>query len=218
MGMYDDVHFDYRMPDGYKAFAGYQTKDLDLELDTYEVSPSGRLIRTSASNDRPTGDMNFDGALHIYTSDFGRSWHAYDLEFKNGTLMTIYCHQTEGRLLFEPSPEQGALPPAIDSGNDDSSKRGNSRFFVYRRGEIVEVTEAEAAGPANPILRQLLVWRDYLFIASPAILALIGIIASVVAMNTGSGWLTLVSLACLLPPFILLTIKLFGGNPYHHDT
>lgn len=215
MGMYDDVYFDYRMPDGYKAFAGYQTKDLDLELDTYEVSPGGRLLRTSASNDRPTGDMNFDGSLHIYDSDFGRSWHAYDLEFKKGNLATIYCHQTESRLLFEPSPELAALPPTIDSTESGGSRNG--KFFEYRHGEIVEVTEAEAAGPRNPVLRQLLVWRDYLFIASPLILMLVGIVSGLVAMNTGSGWLTVVSLACLLPPFILLTISIFGRNPYHHE-
>ena len=111
MGMYDDVKFSYRMPDGYKG-ENYQTKDFDLTLDGYEVTPEGRLVRTYDSGypddkrKRPLGDLNYSGTLNIYTSDLRRAWHEYDLEFENGNLVAIHCHQTGGRLLFEPNSQQ----------------------------------------------------------------------------------------------------------------
>ena len=106
MGMFDDVEFSYRMPDGYEDHA-YQSKSLDCTGDTYTVTPEGRLVRTYSSGYpdevlQPLGDLNFDGELNIYTSDLGGGWHEYDLVFVNGGLREIRCHQTEGRLVFEP--------------------------------------------------------------------------------------------------------------------
>ncbi len=107
MGVFDDVRFDYRMPDGYETF-GYQTKDVGCTGDTYQVSAQGRLLRTSSSGwpdgDRPLVDLCFHGVLNIYDSDNirGTGWHEYDLTFVGGNLVEIRCHQTSIRLVFEP--------------------------------------------------------------------------------------------------------------------
>lgn len=114
MGMFDDVNFEYRMPDGFDGW-GYQTKDFDCTLDVYTVTPGGRLYRTSCSGhrdddgreDRPIGDLSYDGTLNIYTS--GRAgWREYDLVFTQGNLVEIRCHKTGNRLVFEP-----LYPPSL---------------------------------------------------------------------------------------------------------
>jgi len=106
MGMYDDIEFRYRMPDGYEG-RRFQSKSLDCTGDQYVVTPEGRLHRTYSSGypnevRQPLGDLAFDGELNIYTSEFGtKAWHEYDLIFIQGNLREIRCHQTEGRLVFE---------------------------------------------------------------------------------------------------------------------
>jgi len=108
MGMYDDVNVNLRMPDGFETH-GFQSKDLDCMQDQYEVDAAGRLIRAYVGGivaedfKRPAGDVNFNGMLNIYTSDLVTSkWHEYDLEFVDGTLKVIHCHQTKSQMLFEP--------------------------------------------------------------------------------------------------------------------
>ncbi|MFC6478592.1 hypothetical protein ACFQDN_21745 [Pseudomonas asuensis] len=66
MGMYDDVSFSYRMPNGRDGY-NFQTKDLECRLDEYEVTPSGRLVRIVSDDEieRPLGDLNHHGWLDI---------------------------------------------------------------------------------------------------------------------------------------------------------
>ena len=109
MGMFDDVEFRYRMPDGYEG-CGYQSKSLDCTRDEYVVTPDGRLHRRYSSGflnevRQPLGDLTFDGELNIYTSELGTNvWHEYDLIFVQGSLREIRCHQTGRRVVFEPVP------------------------------------------------------------------------------------------------------------------
>lgn len=110
MGMYDDVRFDYRMPDGYDR-PDFQTKDLDCACDMYEINAQGRLVRLSSCGYPddvllPLGDLHFCGDLNIYTiSGYGTAatstWHDYTLTFVEGTLVVIKCNQTGGELLFD---------------------------------------------------------------------------------------------------------------------
>lgn len=107
MGMFDEVDFDYRMPDGYESPAGYQTKSLEGVGDRFAITPSGRLVRVFCSgwpdDGRPLTDLAFEGRLTIYAIERGlRVRHDYDLIFVNGTLDKIRCHQTGGALLFDP--------------------------------------------------------------------------------------------------------------------
>ena len=104
MGMFDEVNFSYRMPDGFEP-NGFQTKDLDCLMDIYTISKAGRLILDTVFEqvERPLGDMNFSGLLNVYaTAYFTRMRHEYDLEFNDGTLVAIHCKNQSGRLLFDP--------------------------------------------------------------------------------------------------------------------
>ena len=103
MAMFDDVEFAYRMPDGYEG-GNFQTKDFHCLMDVYEITPTGRLVRTriggwtDEAKGRPLGDTNFSGMLNVY-----RFSHEYDLEFVNGSLVAIHCQGQAGRLIFDPS-------------------------------------------------------------------------------------------------------------------
>ncbi|WP_175145498.1 hypothetical protein [Paraburkholderia phenoliruptrix] len=109
--MYDDLRFDYRMPDGYDG-EEYQTKALNCTLDVYMVSCDGRLLRSECAGHRDDdgntqrliGDLCFDGTLNVYHRDTfgGTGWHEYDLIFQQGNLVEIRCHQTRSRLAFAP--------------------------------------------------------------------------------------------------------------------
>lgn len=99
MGMFDEVSFSYRMPNG-RDGCNFQTKDLECTLDDYEVSPSGRLIRVSTDDEgeRPLGDLNYSGWL-----DMRDSVDHYRLDFVNGSLRAIQVIGEEGWLLFDPA-------------------------------------------------------------------------------------------------------------------
>lgn len=99
MGMYDDLSFSYRMPNGREG-CNFQTKDLENRLDEYEVTPSGRLIRvvTHDENEQPLGDLNYTGWLDI--RDFADH---YRLDFVNGSLRAIQVIGEDGWLLFDPA-------------------------------------------------------------------------------------------------------------------
>ena len=109
MGMFDEVNFDHRMPDGFLAPDAYQTKGLNCAGDTYEITPDGRLVLTYSSgypNDvrQPLGDVHHTGSLKISTDEcLGDVWHEYDLSFVDGSLRVIRCHQTGVEVVFEPS-------------------------------------------------------------------------------------------------------------------
>ncbi len=125
MGMFDDIEFDYRMPDGFESRSGYQSKDLECTGDRYEVTPNGRIVRSYYSGwprddeKRPLGDLHYNGMLNIYDGGFGGAWHEYDLEFRDGDLIAIHCHQTRGRLLFE--PEGSTLIAAVPATEAQSA-------------------------------------------------------------------------------------------------
>lgn len=90
MSMYDHVKFAYRMPDG-TGGPDYQTKDLRYQMDmaNYEISHTGRLIRTSSDFGQPLGDVAFDHTIAI-SGDAG----IYELRFRAGTLHEVHCFQT----------------------------------------------------------------------------------------------------------------------------
>ncbi|WP_338924431.1 hypothetical protein V0M98_32980 (plasmid) [Pseudomonas silesiensis] len=114
MGMYDEVNFKCRMPDGYEG-GQFQTKDLFCRLDSYVINPAGRLIREKSwdENDRPLGDMDYSDALTLCAFDSDtRTAHFYDLQFVDGTLIEILCSNTAGWQAFYPAPE--TLQPVED--------------------------------------------------------------------------------------------------------
>jgi hypothetical protein len=109
MGMFDDIRFEYRMPDGFEGY-NFQSKTLDCAGDPYEVNAAGRLIRLSSCGgmdgvELPVGDLNYSGELRIYTSSGlfdNETWHDYILTFVDGTLTVIKCRTSGIELLFDP--------------------------------------------------------------------------------------------------------------------
>jgi len=98
MGMFDQVTFRHRMPDGYPGDEAYQTKDLRFNMDmaSYVVDPHGRLIRTDSDFGQPLGDVRFDHTLTIAAGA-----RVYALVFKSGVLRTIHCFQTNRTVPFQ---------------------------------------------------------------------------------------------------------------------
>lgn len=107
MGMFDNISFAYRMPDGFEC-ERWQTKSFDCTGDDYLISAQGRLVRTYSSGypdevRRPIGDINYDGVPYIYPDiGCGDGNHNYDLIFEGGMLIKIYCCQTKSALIFDP--------------------------------------------------------------------------------------------------------------------
>jgi hypothetical protein len=101
MGMYDDLSFDHRMPDGYEGGI-FQTKSLDCRLDEYVITLAGRLVMEKPWNERsePIGDMNYSGVLNVIS--YGRPGALYDLKFIDGTLVEIHCCDTGASQDFYP--------------------------------------------------------------------------------------------------------------------
>jgi hypothetical protein len=88
MGMFDYLRCHYPHP-GLDMNAHYQTKDLSCTLDTYEITPDGRLIGPHGNE-----DCQFRGALQFYTST-GRHatndfrWYEYSALFDEGRLINM---------------------------------------------------------------------------------------------------------------------------------
>lgn len=94
MGMFDEVTFSYRMPDGYDG-EYFQTKDLDCDGSAYDIDDKGRLLRDGT-------DLNFSGEFEMgyYEHPGGRSGD-FRMVFSDGILVYIIPAQTNDRYLFE---------------------------------------------------------------------------------------------------------------------
>lgn len=101
--MFDYLRFGYVMPDGYKA-TSLQTKDLDQELELFEVTQTGRLMRMTSIDQaqRPVGDTNHSGMVRVRPDSGYGAGAKYGLEFVDGQLVAIHS-QRHGRLIFDPS-------------------------------------------------------------------------------------------------------------------
>ncbi|EFU8472403.1 TPA: hypothetical protein NVL56_004343 [Enterobacter hormaechei subsp. xiangfangensis] len=99
MGMFDTVTFRYRLPDGVSG-AEFQTKDLDCQCESYEISAQGRLLRWLEDGTRI--DTCFDGMLTLSADD------GYHLYFEHGTVKWIEIYSLGNtRFPFDPA---NALP------------------------------------------------------------------------------------------------------------
>jgi hypothetical protein len=111
MGMFDYVICEVPLPDGYvPPDGGFQSKDLDCDLDTYVIRADGRLTKALDFDDgdrrKPSEfrDSDFHGWFNFY--DFGkvgvgastaiypngepiREWHEYRAKFTDGRLVKI---------------------------------------------------------------------------------------------------------------------------------
>ena len=60
----------------------FQTKDLDPYMNTYTITPSGRLMLES-------NDVNCHGMLNFYRFDEDENWWEYDAKFTDGKCVEI---------------------------------------------------------------------------------------------------------------------------------
>lgn len=104
MGSYDNIRFAYRMPNGFEG-ENYQTKSFDGRLDQYEVTTTGRLVRSDFvfvddSEDPgpvdPPVDTHFSGKIYIsdYCGELAKRW-CFELLFFAGQLQTIRDTETD---------------------------------------------------------------------------------------------------------------------------
>jgi len=97
MGMFDDVHSEFPLPDGWEG-KGMQTKDFESYMNMVTIRADGRLVydaRHWQERDTKTAtDMNFHGYFNFYGSE-GRpgesdyKWHEYNAKFTDGALVEI---------------------------------------------------------------------------------------------------------------------------------
>lgn len=85
MGMYDEIHCDAPLPDGYKGTTGgFQTKSFpDPGMQRYKITGAGRLI------DARGNDLEPDGYIAFYTNDADSTWREYRARFLSGQLSEI---------------------------------------------------------------------------------------------------------------------------------
>lgn len=97
MGMFDEVRCTLKMPDGFQADVTnlYQTKDMDCQLDIYEIDGKGQLCLVKDFNaqyrdePRKLGPIDWTGELAIYTADADGKWHEYEIVFYKGRIQSI---------------------------------------------------------------------------------------------------------------------------------
>ena len=85
MGMYDEIHCDAPLPDGYTGtLAGFQTKSFpDPGMQRYKITSAGRLI------DALGNDLEPDAYIAFYASDTDSTWREYRARFLSGQLSVI---------------------------------------------------------------------------------------------------------------------------------
>ena len=95
MGMFDELHCDMRLPDGYNADgnAVFQTKDLERNLDSLRITSAGRLIlekklfeeELNPQETEYTGSLVFTGIEGDMNGDPELwRWHEYETEVTDG--------------------------------------------------------------------------------------------------------------------------------------
>ena len=105
MSMYDDIKVLYPLPDPQHNLLSYQTKDLDCNLDQYEVRKDKSLWLIEESGYTDEGEFMYSfsrkvdhtGAVSIYThldppdgyNAKRAGWLEYILKFKEGILVNI---------------------------------------------------------------------------------------------------------------------------------
>jgi hypothetical protein len=118
MGMFDDILCKRPMPDG---FAGprYQTKDLDCDLDQYEITDAGRLVLVNKLGEPGVyRETNFHGWLNFY--DYSRDgwWRSYKAKFTDGQLQHIEV------VAIRPPEQRATVPSASETPGADGNEGG----------------------------------------------------------------------------------------------
>lgn len=113
MGMFDDVICEVELPDGKPNKCGFQTKDLDCQLDKYTITKDGRLTRARYRWNEAQNEYVPDGAdviqhhgylnFYDYNSDT-KEWREFNAKFTDGKLVEIVTVTKER---YAPAPPKG---------------------------------------------------------------------------------------------------------------
>jgi len=112
MGMFDELHCDAPLPDGFDASgATFQTKSFpDAGLCKYRITADGRLLDAWNRDCEPDGYINFythdEHADPEQADEFWRHWREYRARFRDGRLETIE-RLTKEQLEAEPRRHYG---------------------------------------------------------------------------------------------------------------
>ena len=103
MGMYDDLHCDLPLPDGYIPRGSFQTKSLGNELARYRITAQRRLVKETdgwfENRELETPqDMDHHGIIRFHDLETGEddrndrskwTWREYDAKFTDGQCVLI---------------------------------------------------------------------------------------------------------------------------------
>jgi hypothetical protein len=82
MGLFDTLRCEHPLPDG-STERDFQTKSLGCTLETFILTPAGRLLRADGA------DSGFHGLMRFYTRDSAGSWLEYEAKFTDGALQHL---------------------------------------------------------------------------------------------------------------------------------
>jgi len=101
--MFDYVRCSYELPNRPAWAKVFQTKDLDCELATYEITTNGYLVETGGIDG--AASVPFTGGLRFYDGD-DTKWVEYIAQFRRGVLIPpIEQAQPDGSLpTHQPKP------------------------------------------------------------------------------------------------------------------
>jgi hypothetical protein len=127
MGMYDEIHCDAPLPDGYKGtLAGFQTKSFpDPGMQRYKITSAGRLI------DALGNDLEPDGYIAFYTSDTDSTWREYRARFLAGQLSVIV---------------------RVDKDCDDQVRYGLASFRWFNTPSFLLIEDPEDSGVKSHVV------------------------------------------------------------------
>lgn len=86
MGMFDYV--ECRFPCKASRLQGWQTKDLESNLDTYVITESGLLFLRVSDEEFRRSDYN--DVLDFYTHNEDNEWEEWSASFSNGVLSSLF--------------------------------------------------------------------------------------------------------------------------------
>lgn len=99
MGLFDTLICKYPLPGNPPDVADWQTKSLGCTLDSYTISPEGRLLqhRPRFWDEESYGphpgaslhDEEFEGPVRFYTMTPDRAWWEYEAWFRGGVIRDI---------------------------------------------------------------------------------------------------------------------------------
>ena len=92
MGMFDYVHCEVPLPDGWQQPHELQTKDFDCEMEIYTIRKDGLLMDSQKRDTEFHGFLRFygiEGDVNSGERGVAWHWHEYRAKFTDGRLVNL---------------------------------------------------------------------------------------------------------------------------------